>query len=115
MRVKDAGGRIFNATKKNEKGKMEMSCKGTAFGVNYAFDPPVPSEFKVTGDNGVLKFSITHDTELILNFNFSKNTGGEYECALTHIDGDSDGIFPETVIQFELFPERRRYAFLERN
>ena len=111
MKVDDAGERIFICSK-GEEASMKMTCLGTAFGINHAFSKPVPNSFDENGDSGVIEFTVSRDTKLIINFNFSSDAGGKYRCALSDVEEDPDGAFNETVKQFGALPQRRTYTFL---
>lgn len=114
MKVTDADERIFTC-KKNENGKMSMICKKTLFGINFAFKPAVPNSFVEDEDSGVIEFTVARDTDLIINFNYSQQGGGVYECGLEEVDGLPDKTFPDTVRQFGPLPQRRTYTFLLEN
>lgn len=111
MKVDDAGERIFICSK-GEKASMTMTCSGTEFGINHAFSKPVQNSREENDDSGTIEFTVSRDTRLIINFNFSSDSGGKYRCALSDVEDDPDGAFNETVKQFGALPQRRTYTFL---
>jgi hypothetical protein len=111
MKVKDAGELIFTCTK-DEKATMSITCDNTLFGINYTFKPAVPNTFVEDQDSGVIKFTVARDTDLIINFNYSQQVGGVYQCGIEEVDDFPDKTFPDTVRQFGPLPQRRTYTFL---
>ena len=111
MKVIDPRELIFSCHK-DEEGTMSMTCDNTLFGINFRFRPAVPHSFSSDSDSGLIKFTVTQDTDLIINFNYSGQVGGVYNCALTDVEDFENDTFPHEVQQFGSLLKGRTYSFL---
>jgi hypothetical protein len=114
MKVEDPGELIFRC-EKSEDGRISIACDNTLFGINFRFRPAVPHTFSENIESGVIEFVVARDTDLIINFNYSGQIGGVYDCALTNVDGFNGDTFPDQVLQFGPLPQGRTYSFLIEN